>query len=118
MDLFDSNTYPLQARFQSVSGLKPGARIEMSGVKIGSVEAISYDTERYAALVQLRINNKISLSEDVIASIRTAGLIGEKYIKLEAGGSDVQLKPGGTIVETESALDIEELISKYMFGKV
>ena len=66
----------------------------------------------------MKIKQGVVLTDDVIASIRTSGLIGDKYVKLSPGGSDVIIKPGGTIVDTESAIDLEELISKYVFGKV
>jgi len=90
----------------------------LAGVPIGKVEEFSLDQERWMALVRMKILKGIVLSEDVMASIKTAGLIGDKYIKLSPGVSDVPLKPGGMITETESALDIEELISKFVFGKV
>jgi phospholipid/cholesterol/gamma-HCH transport system substrate-binding protein len=92
--------------------------VELAGVPVGQVEGFSLDQERWMAVVQMKIMKSIVLTEDVIASIKTAGLIGDKYIKLSPGVSDVPLKPGGMIIETESALDIEELISKFVFGKV
>jgi phospholipid/cholesterol/gamma-HCH transport system substrate-binding protein len=108
----------LNARFQSVSGLKKGAQVEIAGVPVGKVDLISLDHERQVALVKLKIEHGVVLTDDVIASVKTSGLIGDKYIKLSPGGSDTVLKAGDTIIETESALDIEELISKYAFGKV
>lgn len=118
LELLADNYYVLDARFQSVSGLKKGAQIEIAGVPVGKVDAITFDHERQVALVKLKIEHGVVLTDDVIASIKTAGLIGDKYIKLSPGGSDTVLKAGDTIIETESALDIEELISKYAFGKV
>jgi phospholipid/cholesterol/gamma-HCH transport system substrate-binding protein len=76
------------------------------------------DQEREVAAVDLKIRNGIKLTDDVIASVKTAGLIGDKYINILPGGSDVILKPGDLITETESAIDIENLISKYVFGGV
>ena len=70
------------------------------------------------AVVEMRIDNGVAITDDVIASVKTSGLIGDKFIKLTPGGSDEMLAPGDMIVETESALDIEELVSKYVFGKV
>ena len=70
------------------------------------------------ASVRLKIQGHVELTDDVIASVKTAGLIGDKYIKLLPGGSDVPLQNGDIITETESALDLEELISKYVFGGV
>lgn len=118
LELLADNYYVLNARFQSVSGLKKGAQIEIAGVPVGKVDTITFDHERQVALVKLKIELGVVLTDDVIASIKTAGLIGDKYIKLSPGGSDTVLKAGDTIIETESALDIEELISKYAFGKV
>lgn len=118
LELLADNYYVLNARFQSVSGLKKGAQIEIAGVPVGKVDLISLDHERQVALVKLKIEHGVVLTDDVIASVKTSGLIGDKYIKLSPGGSDTVLKAGDTIIETESSLDIEELISKYAFGKV
>jgi len=118
MELLGDKYYALYARFQSVSGLTPGANVEIAGVKIGQVNSISLDQERQVALVELKIRNDIILSDDVIASVKTAGLIGDKYINILPGGSDTLLKSGDVITETESAIDIENLISKYVFGGV
>ncbi len=116
MELWGGDYYKIYGKFGSVSGLKEGSFIEMAGVRIGKVETIELDDDTYTALVQMKINNNVALSEDVIASIKTAGIIGDKYIKISQGGSDIQLKNKEMITETESALDIEELISKYAFG--
>jgi phospholipid/cholesterol/gamma-HCH transport system substrate-binding protein len=118
MEIIGDNYYTVSARFQSIAGLKAGSEVELAGVSVGQVEGFSLDQERWMAVVQMKIMKTIVLTEDVIASIKTAGLIGDKYIKLSPGVSDVPLKPGGMIIETESALDIEELISKFVFGKV
>ena len=118
MEIIGDNYYTVSARFQSIAGLKAGSEVELAGVPVGQVEGFSLDQERWMAVVQMKIMKSIVLTDDVIASIKTAGLIGDKYIKLSPGVSDVTLKPGGMIVETESALDIEELISKFVFGKV
>jgi phospholipid/cholesterol/gamma-HCH transport system substrate-binding protein len=118
MEVFEAEHYFLNARFQSVSGLKAGANIEIAGVPVGKVDSISLDLKEHVALVQLKLKKDVVLTDDVIASVKTAGLIGDKYIKLSPGGSDEILEPGDTILETESALDIEEIISKYAFGGV
>ena len=118
MELLGSDYYYVNARFQNVAGLKVGAQIEMAGVQIGQVDGISLDSKDLVAMVRFKIREGVVLTDDVIASVRTSGLIGDKYIKLTPGGSDVILKPGDTIVETESVIDLEELISKYVFGKV
>jgi len=110
--------YVLYARFQSVSGLKAGADIEMAGVRVGEIDSISLDSERLVAVVGLKIRKGLVVSDDVIASVKTAGLIGDKFLKLTPGGSEKILKPGDWITETESAVDLEELIGKYVFGNV
>ncbi|MFC1885344.1 outer membrane lipid asymmetry maintenance protein MlaD, partial [Thermodesulfobacteriota bacterium] len=118
MELLGDNHYNLYARFQSVSGLKPGAYIEMAGVRIGKVDSISLDRETQTALVKMKLQKDILLSDDVIASVTTAGLIGDKYLKISPGGSEKILSPGDIITETESSVNLEELISKYVFGAV
>jgi len=118
MDLGGDNYYPLFARFQSVSGLSAGAHVEMAGVQIGKVDSIVLDPERQVAKVKLKIQKEVVLSDDVIASIKTAGLIGDKYLQLSPGSTDEILKAGDMITETESAVDLEALISKYVFGGV
>lgn len=108
--------YTVSAYFTSVSGLKNGAVIEMAGVQIGTVSAIDLDTTRYLAKVSLKVDNDIELSDDTIASVKTAGIIGDKYINLLPGGSEDILVEGDTIYNTESSLDLESLVSKYIFG--
>lgn len=118
MELMGGEYKVLHARFGSVSGLKPGALVDMAGVPIGQVDSIELDREIFVAHVRLKIREDVPLSEDVIASIKTSGLIGDKYVKISPGGSDVMLEDGDTIIETESAIDLEEMIGKYAFGDV
>mgnify|MGYP001595112230 FL=1 len=118
MEIIGSEYYHLEAQFESVTGLKVGSRVELAGVPIGKVEAIYLEPQRQMAKVRLKIEGNVELTDDVIASVKTAGLIGDKYIKLLPGGSDITLQNGDMITETESALDLEELISKYVFGGV
>lgn len=118
LELLKGDYYHLNARFRSVSGLKVGAQVEIAGVQVGQVDGIALDGEDMNARVSLKIKNDVKLGDDVIASVKTAGLIGDKYIKLSPGGSADMLKPGDLITDTESALDIEELISRYAFGSV
>ncbi|MFZ3048688.1 MAG: outer membrane lipid asymmetry maintenance protein MlaD [Desulfatirhabdiaceae bacterium] len=118
MELLGENYYIVQARFQNATGVKVGSQVEISGVQVGQVDKIILDTERQVALVRMKINKGIILSDDVIASVKTSGLIGDRFIKLSPGGSENMLKDGDTITETESAVDIEELVSKYVFGGV
>jgi len=112
---FMRESYPLTARFTSISGLKEGAAIELAGVHVGKVTGISLDNSEYEAVVQLDINQDVKLQDDSIASIRTSGIIGDRFIKLTPGGSEDYLTPGDEIDETESAISLEELVSKYIF---
>lgn len=116
MAWFGDDYYTLDAQFDSVSGLKAGAQVDMAGVEIGQVADIRLDNERQVAIVRLKVKKEVMLTDDVIASVKTSGLIGDKFIKLTPGGSDRILKSGDLIIETESALDIEDLVSKYVFG--
>ncbi len=111
----DRDRYTVTARFDSISGLKEGAFIEMAGVRVGTVGKIRFDNLDYEAVVEMSIPNEIELQEDSIASIRTNGIIGDKFIKISAGGADELIPPGGEIMETESSISLEELISKYIF---
>ena len=117
MEVFGSDGYAVTARFSSVSGLKAGASVEIAGVPVGKVTSVALNGE-YTARVSLHIARGIELSEDCIASIKTSGLIGDKYISISPGGSETMLSNGGEITETESAVDIDTLISKYVFGGV
>jgi len=115
LELFKDETYPITARFLSISGLKEGSAIELAGVTVGKVRRIELDPGEYEAVVHLDINKSVKLQDDSIASIRTAGIIGDKFIKLTPGGSDIYLESGDEIEETESAISLEELVSKYIF---
>ncbi|TLM68208.1 MAG: outer membrane lipid asymmetry maintenance protein MlaD [Deltaproteobacteria bacterium] len=115
--LFDPPTYTVSAEFGSVSGLKPGAIVEIAGVQVGKVTRIELNTEKYEARVEISLQKGVVLQADSIASIRTAGIIGDRYIDISPGGSDELIGPGGRIVETESAINLEELVSKYVFEK-
>lgn len=115
VSMFAPKGYTLYGYFTSVSGLKDGARIEMAGVEIGNVSEIRLDKERLEAKVAFRINQELQLSEDSIASIKTAGIIGEKYISISPGGSDIMLEDKEAFNNTESTLDIESLIRKFIF---
>lgn len=119
MELVGGDIYRVHANFDSVSGLRSGASVEIAGVEVGRVDRIVLDPKQgYTANVSLRINSGIQLQDDVIASVRTRGIIGDKYVQLKPGGSDRLLKEGGRIRETESAIDFEGLISKYIHGNV
>jgi len=108
--------YLVTADFPSVGGLKPGSTVEIAGVEVGRVEAITLAD--YQARVTIWIRSGIKLQEDSIASIKTKGLIGEKYVRINPGGSDRLIPPNGRIQEVEAPVDFEELLAKYIFGKV
>jgi phospholipid/cholesterol/gamma-HCH transport system substrate-binding protein len=108
--------YVVTADFPSVGGLKAGSTVEIAGVEVGRVDSIGLSD--YQARVVLRIERGVQLQEDSIASIKTKGLIGEKYIRISPGGSDKVIPPGGRLREVEAPVDFEELLSKYIFGKV
>jgi phospholipid/cholesterol/gamma-HCH transport system substrate-binding protein len=112
------NTYALYAPFNSVSGLRIGNSVEILGMEVGRVAAFRMDQERQQAVVELRIQKGIEVYDDAIASIKTAGLIGDKYVAIDPGGGGALLADGETIIETESPVDIMELVSKYAFGDV
>jgi phospholipid/cholesterol/gamma-HCH transport system substrate-binding protein len=112
------NSYRLSAPFTSVSGLRIGSAVYALGIEIGRVENISMDQESQKAIVVMKIRNGIKIYDDAIASIKTEGLIGDKYINIDPGGGGTLLAAGGTITETQPAIDIAELIGKYAFGDV
>jgi phospholipid/cholesterol/gamma-HCH transport system substrate-binding protein len=118
VELLSAPGYPVIADFPSVGGLKTGSAVEIAGVEIGRVDRIDLGRDDYQARVTMTIRSDVKLQEDTIASIKTRGLIGEKYIKINPGGSEKLIKPNGKITEVEPPVDIEELISKYVFGKV
>ncbi|OQY16284.1 MAG: outer membrane lipid asymmetry maintenance protein MlaD [Desulfobacteraceae bacterium 4572_35.1] len=117
VQLFGNNCYTVQARFGSVAGLKLGASVNIAGVEVGKVAEISLDPDTYDALVSLELEPEVELQDDSIASIRTAGMIGDRYISISPGGSPDIIEPGGELTETESSINLEELISKYIFEK-
>ena len=116
MEVFGQG-YQVSASFDNISGLKTGAAVEVAGVEVGRVENIMVTPDNRAKL-QLSINPDIILKEDAIASIRTKGIIGDKYIKLSPGYAEKTISPGGKILDTESAMEWEEIIAKYIHGKV
>jgi len=108
--------YEVHALFPSVGGLKPGATVEIAGVPIGRVGSITLAD--YQARVTMFIDPRVELSDDSIVSIKTKGLIGEKFVQINPGGSDRIVPRGGRLREVEAPLDFEELISKFVFGQV
>lgn len=113
--LKNSSTYELVAEFDSVAGVKNGASVQIAGVVVGDVKRI-WLGEDELAYIAMRIDKSIQLSVDSMASVKSQGIIGDKFIMLTPGGDDEIIGVGGVITETESALDIESLISKFAFG--
>ena len=113
--LSDSKRYEIRAEFDNVSGVKKGAAVQISGVVMGDVSAIDLSEDNLAVLT-LRIDKRVKVPADSIASVKSQGIIGDKYIQLSLGGDEEILAEGGLVTETESAIDIESLISKFAFG--
>jgi len=118
VSLFGEDTYPLYARFASVSGLRVGSSVEIYGIQVGSVTSLGIDPERQMGIVGMKIDKGLKVYDDATATIKTSGLIGDKYVKIDPGGGGEILKPGGTITQTSVPADIEDLIGKYAFGDV
>lgn len=114
-----SKVYRLTAHFENLGGLTERAKVSMAGVNIGRVSKIYLDPKWYSAVVEMEIdgNKMTTLTKDTSAAILTAGLLGEKYIGLSAGADDEYLKDGDVIEDTQSALVLEELISRFVFNK-
>ena len=110
-------TTTIRARFTNLGGIAPGANVLISGVSVGKVDKIDLD-DRYAAIATLRVRKDIPLPADTMAAIRSSGLIGEKHIALSPGADEALLQPGELITDTESAVDLESLISRFAFGGV
>jgi len=116
--ILGSDSMVVEARFSNIGGLNEGSNIMIAGVKVGVVGNIRLDTESLVALVELKLKNDLVIYDDAIASIKTNGLIGDKYVALDPGGGGLELEEGEPIVDTESALDIESLISRFAFGSL
>ncbi len=116
LDVVGKAGYTVYAEFTNAGGIKTGDNVEIAGVEIGKVKSILL--VNYTARTELWIKKGVNLQDDVIATIKTKGLIGEKFIQVTPGGSERLLTDGGKIRDTQSAIDIEELLSKYVFGKV
>lgn len=116
LELIGGDVYEVVAQFNTASGLKNGSSVEIAGVEVGRVRAITLNEDRAAVI--LAVDNKVKLYTDTIASIKTRGIIGEKFLALSPGGGGDPLKPGDTIRDTESGLDLEELVSQYVHGNV
>lgn len=110
-------TYTVTAAFENIGGLKPRAPVKSAGVVVGRVEQIQFDTTRYEALVTLKVDKRYSFPKDTFANIYTAGLLGEQYVGLEAGGDESALKDGDKITQTQDAVVLEKMISQFLYNK-
>lgn len=118
VSVFGDDSYSLFARFSSVTGLKTGSSVEMLGIEVGKVEDLLLDQDKQQAMVELRIKNGVLVYDDAIASIKTSGLIGDKYVQIDPGGGGDLLGQGDSIFDTNAPLDIEALIGKFAFGSI
>jgi len=116
LEVLGSRGYNVTAVFSNTGGMKTGSEVVIAGVEVGRVKSVSL--ENYQAQVVLNFPWDVKIQEDAIASIKTKGLIGEKYIEITPGGSGNIIPAGGKIRETEPAVDLEKLISNYVFGKI
>ncbi len=116
LEVLGDKGYEIQAVFSSSGGLKTGSSVVIAGVEVGRVKKVILDD--YQARVTMYLPLEVKIQEDAIASIKTKGLIGEKYVEISPGGLDENLEPGGVIRDTQPPIDIEQLISKYIFGTV
>jgi len=118
VDFLSDNSYSLVAKFTTVTGLRIGSPVNILGIDVGRVEKITMDQANQKAVVEIRIKKDIKIYDDAIAAIKTEGMIGDKYLDIDPGGSGTLLGPSGVITDTQAAVDIVELISKYAFGEV
>lgn len=116
MEIIGGKGYEIYAVFSNSGGLKPGSAIMIAGVPVGKVKEVTLDN--YQARTVLSLQEQVKIQEDAVASIKTKGLIGEKYVDITPGGSETVIPPGGRIRETLPAVDVEQLISNYVFGKI
>jgi len=118
VSLFGDNTYPLYARFVSVSGLRVGSSVAVYGIQVGGVTSLGIDSARQMAVVGMRISKETKVFDDAAATIKSSGLIGDKYVNIDPGGAGDVLKPQGVITQTSVPADVQDLIGKYAFGDV
>jgi len=116
MEILGDKGYEIEAIFSNSGGLKTGSSVVIAGVDVGRVKEVRLDD--YQARIVINLPFTVKIQEDSIASIKTKGLIGEKYVEITPGGADELVEPGGRIRDTQSAVDFEELISNYVFGKI
>jgi phospholipid/cholesterol/gamma-HCH transport system substrate-binding protein len=112
------DTYLIESRFANAGGIHSGSSVMLSGVSVGRVEDVRMEPSDFSAIVTLRLPTALRLPADSMASIKTSGLIGDKFVALSPGADEAFLEPGARIIETESAVDLESLIGKMAFGAV
>jgi len=115
---FGDNSYSLFAKFNTVTGLREGNPVNMLGLEVGKVQKFTMDQENQQVVVEFKINKGIEIYDDAIASVKTEGLIGDKYVAVDPGGGGDLLANGDSITDTNSPTDIMDLVSKYAFGDV
>ncbi|HUL37111.1 MAG TPA: outer membrane lipid asymmetry maintenance protein MlaD [Thermodesulfobacteriota bacterium] len=116
MEIVGERGYEIYGIFSNVGGLKAGSSVEIAGVNVGQVKSVRL--ENYQANVVLNLPKGVKVQEDAIVAVKTKGLVGEKYVEITPGGSEKIILPGGRIRETQPPIEIEELISKFIFGKI
>ncbi len=118
VSLLGDNSYPIIAKFTSVTGLRVGNPVDIFGIEVGRVDRIFMDQKNQQAVVEMKIKNGIKIYDDAIASVKTQGLIGDSYLSIDPGGAGEVLGPRGIIIETQAPVDLINLIGKYAFGDV
>ncbi len=115
--LTGSKTYMINAEFNNISGVKAGADVQIAGVTVGKVRQLRLSQDSHA-VIAMQIDRAVAIPADSVASVKSQGIIGDKYIQISLGGDETIYQPGDTIVDTESSVDLESLISKFAFGQV
>jgi phospholipid/cholesterol/gamma-HCH transport system substrate-binding protein len=115
--LTGAKSYTLNAEFNNISGVKLGADIQIAGVTVGKVRQLRLNEDNLA-IVAMQVDKSVTVPVDSIASVKSQGIIGDKFIQITLGGDEIAYQPGETIVDTESAVDLESLISKFAFGQM
>lgn len=117
VEVLGPEKYTLYAEFESTTGVDPGAAVEIAGVQVGTVEEIDLEKDKFLSRVRMGIDHEVRIPQDSMASVRTRGLVGDKFIEITPGGSTERLEGGELIFDTEPSVSIEELIGKYVFSQ-
>ena len=116
--ILEGDQVRILAKFSSVSGLRAGSTVQIYGIEVGRVDRIGMDNEAAQAQVEMLIRRAVKIYADALAAITTEGLIGDQYVSIDPGGMGDPRKPGDSIIQTQAAVDVGDLISKYAFGDV